>query len=206
MVYTIKGDVYKLYLCDMRDIKIKNKGEFTMNQNDYIICRKCGQKLSPNSLKCTNCGTPVEQSGASKKSNLCSVLATLVLIGGILGSVYYAFVFGVDVRWDDDKFDFTVKQDAVKIIFIFARSMVPTLIIYAILDALGTIKSQMNYILDNIGNLAIGTPQNGTGASTNQTASESVSEDETWRCPECGQEHPMYVSICHCGTPRKSKK
>lgn len=119
-----------------------------MIKDGKFFCDKCGKMLEPNETVCSDCGIPVSSSvSGANVWNLCSVLGIIVLVFGIIGSIYLAYRFGIDVEQNYDTFTekilYEENRNFVTTAIIFCSGAFGTLIVYAILSTLGEIKNKL---------------------------------------------------------------
>ena len=117
-----------------------------MVKNGNVFCDKCGKKLGPGETTCSDCGTPVSFTNVSTstKTNFCTTLSVVVLILGIIGSIYSACKFGVTV--DTSGYSYKIVRDFGSTVSIFVSGVFGTLILYAILSTLGSISEKLDEI------------------------------------------------------------
>lgn len=121
-----------------------------MVKDGNVFCDKCGKKLGSGENVCSDCGTPVSFANvpSSSKTNFCSTLSIVVLILGIIGSIYLAYKFGVKIDSDYNVWTEKIEYDSVRdfgsTLTIFVSGTFGTFILYTILSTLGSISEKLD--------------------------------------------------------------
>lgn len=114
---------------------------YHLSNSSSRICVGCGAALKDDEDYCEKCGA---YNALQKKSkfNLCKVLSIIVLVSGIVCSLFTSYRFGLAINMDFDGTLYT--RDWISTITIFIVSAFSTVVLYAILSTLGKIQDNLD--------------------------------------------------------------
>lgn len=125
---------------------------------------------------------------------MCTDLGRFVLILGIIGSIILAWNNGITVDYDSYHRVVEERRSLLLVIMWFAFGMFLTVIQSVVLNALGEILENQEYIIRKISE----------SSSKVESLDKNKEKDEikynnSWKCPECGRLNASYIGTCACG-------
>ncbi|MCD7826508.1 MAG: hypothetical protein LUH14_11205 [Clostridiaceae bacterium] len=116
--------------------------------------------------------------------NFCKYIAICILILGMMGSIYGAYISGTDTASMITYFLVGIISTIISFVIFLA--------LYEILDALEDIQTRLIKI----------TTQKNESANSDTPDNKTSDSMNGWECPQCGRINPNYTTTCACGNSK----